>query len=195
MDKLPNFRFSFVFLWFVAAYLALVFAIFSVTFLSIAKQVTAQSQNFRLYAALPDSSVQIMDTIVKEDARAKIVADFFKDYDSPLQELAHTFIAVADKYNLDYRLLPAISMQESNGARRMINDSFNPFGYGIYGDKVLKFSSYEEAIERVGKGLRDDYLDQGLTTPDTIMAKYTPPALTKGGSWARGVSSFMIELR
>lgn len=195
MDKFANFKFSFVFLWFIAAYLALIFAIFSVTYLSSTRQFTSQSQNFKLYAALPETSIQVQDTIVKEDARAKIVADFFKGYNSPLQAFAQVFIQVADKYSLDYRLLPAISMQESNGGKKIINNSFNPFGYGIYDSNVLKFASYEEAIERVGKGLRNDYFDQGLTTPESIMAKYTPPALSKGGNWAKGVSSFMIELR
>ncbi len=99
------------------------------------------------------------------------------------------------KYGLDYKLLPSVAMQESNGGKKVIADSFNPFGYGIWGKQVKKFSSYEEAIERVGRGLREDYLDQGLDTPEKIMPKYTPPSVAKGGPWAKGVSSFMEELR
>jgi len=100
-----------------------------------------------------------------------------------------------DKYNLDYRLMPSIAMQESNGGKRVIKNSNNPFGYGIYGSLVLKFNSWEEGIERVGKGLREDYLNEGLTSPYAIMTKYTPSSVAKGNAWAKGVSSFMEELQ
>ncbi|MDO8618979.1 MAG: hypothetical protein Q7R49_03495 [Candidatus Daviesbacteria bacterium] len=181
-------------LWFGVAYLTLVVSLFILIFSSQTKQILPQQQNFRLYAALPDNSIQTFDTIVKEDARATIIANFFKDYHSPLSSFANEFITIADQYHLDYRLLPSIAMQESNGAKKIISNSFNPFGFGIYGDKVTRFTSYGEAIERVGRALRTDYLDQGLTTPETIMTKYTPPSLAKGGAWAKGVLSFMSEL-
>lgn len=163
-------------------------------FISQTRVVTPSTQNFRLYAALPESTLIDSDSIVREDARAKIIANFFKGYGSPLQAFSVEFIQVSDKYNLDYRLLPSISMQESNGAKKIITDSNNPFGYGIYGGKVMKFDSYADAIERVGRGIKEDYIDQGLKTPNEIMAKYTPPSLAKGGAWAKGVSSFMSEL-
>lgn len=187
-------------LWFVAAWFAttLTALIFSVTFsfyLSTAKKVTPVVQDFKLYAALPKTETEITSAIEHGDGRAKIIEDFFKGYNAPLSQYSHTFIEVADKYNLDWRLLPAISMQESNGGKRVIKNSYNPFGYGIYGDLVVKFPSWEHAIERVGKALREDYLNKGLKNPTQIMAKYTPPSLSQGGAWAKGVSIFMEELR
>lgn len=86
-------------------------------------------------------------------------------------------------------------MQESNGGKKVIEGSKNPFGYGIYGGSVLSFDSFADAIGRVGKALREDYLNKGLTKPEQIMAKYTPPSLALGGPWAKGVSTFMEELR
>ena len=86
-------------------------------------------------------------------------------------------------------------MQESNGGKKVINNSYNPFGYGIYGSLVIRFKSWEEAIERVGKALREDYLDKGFKNPYEIMVKYTPPSLAKEGAWAKGVTTFMEELR
>ena len=86
-------------------------------------------------------------------------------------------------------------MQESNGGKKVINNSHNPFGYGIYGGLVIKFASWDESIERVGRALREDYLNQGLKNPHQIMAKYTPPSLAKNGAWAKGVTTFMEELR
>lgn len=181
--------------WFGTAYLTLIISFISLLYISTEKLIRVQTQDFRLYAALPQKNVESQDKVGFTDARAKIVEDFFTGYKSILGDYADNFIKVADQYALDFRLLPSIAMQESNGGKRVIKDSHNPFGYGIYGGLVTKFSSWEEAIERVGKALRADYLDQGLHTPMQIMAKYTPPSLAKGGIWAKGVSSFMEELR
>ena len=197
MDK---FRFTQLNVWFVATWFAtsataLIFALSFSFYLSTARVIKPHVQNLNLYAALPKNEASISDNIEYADARAKIIEDFFKDYQSPLYLYSDVFIQVSDKYKLDYKLLPAISMQESNGGKRVIKNSYNPFGYGIYGTLVIKFASWEQSIEKVGKALREDYLNQGLKTPYQIMTKYTPPSLAKGGTWATGVSSFMEELR
>ena len=186
---------NFVACWFGMAAVALLFCLTLLIYLSTEKQVQPQNHNFKLYAALPESTTQTVDNITPADGRAKIVENFFKAYGSLLSDYDDNFIKVADKYKLDYRWLPAIAMQESLGGKKVIRDSYNPFGYGIYGSLVVKFSSWEEAIERVGKALREDYLNHGLNTPEKVMAKYTPPSLAKGGIWAKGVRSFMEELR
>ena len=185
----------FVAAWFSTAATTLIFSLVFTLYLSNVKLVKPTVQNFQLYAALPKSEAAITDEIGSADGRAKIIEDFFSIHKSPLSAHSNNFIQVADKYKLDYKLLPAISMQESNGGKKVIADSFNPFGYGIYGKMALKFPSWDEAIERVGRALREDYLNQGLKTPQQIMTKYTPPSLTKEGAWAKGVSSFMEELR
>ena len=161
-------------------------------------QNTPIKLQYRLYKSLPTNASpgnEPTATITKEDARALLIKNFFQSYDAPLSSQAQTFVKVADKYHLDYRLLPAIAMQESSGGKRLPEESFNPFGYGIYGDNVKKFTSYEEAIDIVGQGLKKNYIDLGLTTPDKIMPKYTPPSVEKGGPWAIGVNLFMEELR
>lgn len=181
--------------WFGASFTSLIFSILFTFYLSNPKIVNQTNQSFKLYAALPQNAIESDEFIDPQDARPKIIEDFFSRYKSPLASLSESFVKVADKYKLDYKLLPSIAMQESNGGKKVIADSFNPFGYGIYGKQVKKFASFEEAIERVGRGLREDYLDQGLNTPQKIMPKYTPPSVAIGGPWARGVSSFMEELR
>lgn len=186
---------GFVAAWFATSATAILFSIIFILYLTTPQMVKPSYQNFNLYAALPENENSVSDSIVFEDGRAKIIEDFFRKYKAPLADFSRTFIAVADKYQLDWRLLPAISMQESNGGKRVITESYNPFGYGIYGSLVVRFNSWDESIERVGKALRNDYLNQGLKNPNQIMAKYTPPSLEKGGAWAKGVSSFMEELR
>lgn len=181
--------------WFGASLISLFFSIGLLLYLSTERFVLAESQNFAAFAAVPSSSIHMRDGLTTADARAKIIENFFEDYKSPLSNYAQKFVEVSDKRGLDWRLLAAISMQESNGGKKVIEDSHNPFGYGIYKGLTLKFSSWEEAIERVGRGLREDYLDKGLKTPTQIMVKYTPPSAATGGTWAKGVIAFMEELR
>ncbi len=125
------------------------------------------------------------------DGRVANLKSFFRKYNSPLYDHADFIIKVSDEYNFDYRLLPAIAMQESGLCRVIPHNSYNCWGWGIYGDTITRFSSYEEAIETVAKGLKKYYIDKGLVTASAIMAKYTP---SSNGSWAHGVNTFLKAL-
>ena len=187
-----------VFSWYAANLCTLIFSLLLLIYISTPqKTAILTGPPYQKYQALPQALTlsynQTVD-ITKNDARVILIYDFFKEHNSPLANLADQFVKTADFYNLDFRLLPAIAMQESNGAKKIPKDSFNPFGYGIYGKKILRFNSFEEAINRVGRGLKEDYIDQGLTTPHQIMVKYTPPSLQKGGPWALGVTAFMEQI-
>ena len=144
-----------------------------------------------VFAALPEASGTLKTTINQEDARVTIVRDFFKKYKSALLPFAEDVVASADKYNLDFRLIPAIAMQESNICKKAPKDSYNCWGFGIYGKKVTRFDNYKEAIDTVTKTLSLQYKANGLETPDEIMKKYTPGS---NGSWAYGVNHFMNQL-
>lgn len=123
-----------------------------------------------------------------KDRRVAVLKTFFRKYDSPLYDHADFIVKVSDEYGLDYRLIPAISMQESTACKFIPHNSYNCWGWGIYGDKITRFNSYPDAIETIAKGLKKNYIDKGLTSPEQIMAKYTP---SSNGSWARGVSSVL----
>jgi len=133
-------------------------------------------------------------SISSSDARPAIVKNYLHRYNSPLEPYSQFLVTTADKYYLDYRLLPAIAQQESNLCKKIPENSHNCWGFGIYGDNVIRFDSYPQAIEIVAKTLKRDYIDQGLDTPEEIMAKYTPPSIEKGGPWAKAVSRFLSDL-
>lgn len=152
-------------------------------------------QTYQLFQALPEDQQLVTDEVGKTDARAQIIEHFFQNHGSPLAQFGDVFVQVAEENKLDHRLLPAIAMQESNGGKRVPEGTNNPFGFGIYGSKKLHFDSWEDAIQTVGKALREEYLNKGLNTPYEIMTKYTPPSVEKGGPWATGVTQFMSELR
>ena len=133
----------------------------------------------------------IDSTLKTADARPLIIKNYLNKYKSELEPYSQLIVDVSDKYSLDYRLLVAIAQQESNLCKRIPANSYNCWGFGIYGDKVTRFNSYPQALDKVAKTLKKEYFDKGLTTPEAIMAKYTPPSQ---GSWAAGVSSFLSEL-
>lgn len=173
----------------------LTFCIIYLSFLNFASKgpfASVLGANTVSYAALPDNQNVITDGVAPKDARVAIVADFFRKYNSPLLPYAQTVVADADKYNLDYRLIPAIAMQESNLCKKAPKDSYNCWGFGIYGKKVTKFSGYSQAIDTVTKTLATQYKNNGLETPQEIMARYTP---SSNGSWANSVTHFMNQLQ
>lgn len=125
------------------------------------------------------------------DGRVANLKNFFRQYNSVLFDYSEHIVKISDKYSFDYRLLPAIAMQESTLCHAIPPGSHNCWGWGIYGDTVTKFNSYPEAIETVAKGLRENYINEGRVTASQIMQKYTP---SSNGSWARAVNLVMKYL-
>jgi hypothetical protein len=162
---------------------------------SVKSNLLTLSKNPRVaYAALPPASGSLKMDVTAQDARVAVVRDFFKHYKSDLLPYAQTIVDTADKYNLDYRLIPAIAMQESNLCNKLtgkLKDSHNCWGFGVYGKNVTKFDNYADAINTVTKTLAVQYKAKGLETPDQIMTKYTPGS---NGSWAKSVNYFMNQL-
>lgn len=129
------------------------------------------------------------------DARPQIVANFLERYHSPLtpyDQFGQFLVDLADEYDLDFRLLPAIAMQESNLCKKIPEGSFNCLGFGIHAKGTLMFDSFEANFSRAAKEIRANYVDQGRVTPELIMAKYTPHS---NGSWANSVKQWMAEMR
>ena len=153
---------------------------------------TGNSNHKVAFAALPSAENVFGSQIIAKDARIEMVRQFFQKYKSPLEPYAQNVVEDADKYGLDFRLLPAIAMQESNLCQKIIVDSYNCWGFGIYGKKVTRFESYPEAIDTVTKTLVKNYQKAGLNSPEEIMSKYTP---SNNGSWAYSVNYFMNTLR
>lgn len=96
----------------------------------------------------PVTKVEVsIEDIRKQKAEA--IDTYFKERSMPLEGTGMTFVLVAEKYGLDWRLLPAIGVRESSGGKAACG--YNPFGWGSC--KLHNFGSYEEAIEALGKNL------------------------------------------
>src|SRR3989338_11069454 len=65
------------------------------------------------YEAIPDRGSTTEVKVSASEARVDVLRQFLGRYNSPLEEYSEYIVETSDKYNLDYRLLPAIAMQES----------------------------------------------------------------------------------
>ena len=111
--------------------------------------------------------------------------------------------AIAEEYGLDPNLLASIMALETGwGTSSAIKNYNNP---GSMMDpssnwmSLKHYSSLEEGIRAVAKNLKENYIDQGLTTISSIGAKYCPvgaandPNGTNSG-WVPSVTSIYNQL-
>lgn len=115
--------------------------------------------------------------------KRKAMTEVLKRYDAPLLTEVDSFLEACSTYNLDCYLLPSISGVESTFGRFMLPGTYNPFGWGR---GILAFSSFNQTIMTVGKGLRENYIDKGADTVDKIGRIYC-----EGDTWSGKVKFFM----
>jgi hypothetical protein len=145
-----------------------------------------------IFASLPETRLETQTSFKTADARAEIVRQYLAKHKSDLEPYSELIVQLADQYNFDYRWLVAIAQQESNLCEKIPENSFNCWGWGIYGDKVTRFESYEDALNSIAPQFKQTFLkDEHLKDPYQVMEKYTPPS---DGSWAFGVLQFFKEL-
>lgn len=127
-----------------------------------------------------------------KDIRVIVLEKYLQQYKSPLVNYASDLVSTADRWGIDYTILPAIALQESGGCKRIPQDSYNCWGYGIYQDKVTKFTSYQEAMDQVAKTIKLSYINNGLTNPTLVEDKWAPPS---GGLWSFAVNFFISQIK
>lgn len=199
VDEKPSFSFLrnllFVIIFFTLTPITLGVSLFSLFSLenNLGTEITKlPSSGIKVYASLPNEFPTVSGKVTARDARIELVGNYLRKYKSPLVGLEGYLVEKADEYGLDFRLIPAIGQQESNLCKVIPADTYNCWGWGIHSKGTLGFQSYEEAIDAVMKGIKKQYIDKGLTTPDTIWKKYTPQS--PDGAWADGVNQFMMDM-
>lgn len=124
----------------------------------------------------------------KLDERANVLFDYLASYNSPLQYHAQDFVDAADQFGLDWRMLPAIAGVESTFGKN-IPGGYNAWGWGVYGNQAIYFKSWRDGIFAIAKGLRENYLNRGLTDPYSINRAYAASPV-----WGGKVTYFMNNL-
>lgn len=145
-----------------------------------------------IYASDKSVLPQVETKIESSDARVEIIRQYLNKYNSPLEPYSKLLVETADKYDLDFRLLVAIAHQESALCKIIPENSYNCWGWGIHSRGTLRFTSFEEGIETVSKGLRNEYLNKGYVTVDEIMDKWVPHSPER--AWSKAVNHFIQNM-
>lgn len=121
------------------------------------------------------------------DPRKEILKKFLEFYRSPLSVYASYFVQISDKYEIDWKLIPAITGVESSFGKYLPSNSYNAYGWN---NGKYVFKNWEESIEKVTFSLKEKYINQGLDSPYKIGPIYAPPSPT----WAKKVVYFMDKI-
>lgn len=123
-------------------------------------------------------ALSILSSAYESDDRATSIDAYLSG--TALEGYGSTFVAAAEAYGLDARLLPAISMVESTGGSNCFL-SHNAWGYGRY-----SWSSWEEAIWGVAAGISSGYGSDA--TPESMEGVYC------AAPWGSKVRSCMSQI-
>jgi len=111
-------------------------------------------------------------------------------YNSPLINEVDSFLVACMSYGINCYLLPAISGVESTFGRFYLPGTHNPFGWG---GGYMYFDTWQDCFLAVAKGLRENYIDQGLTSVEMIGPVYAPPSTTWSGKVVMFMNIFAME--
>ena len=126
--------------------------------------------------------------------KANAVDAYFKERGMPLMGMGMKMVTEAEKNDLDWRLLAAISVRESTGGKNeCIKVPNNSFGWGSC---KIGFKSNESAIETVARNLGGNNPKTahyyGNKTTIQILRTYNPPSIVP--KYAEQVLSIMDKI-
>lgn len=156
-------------------------------FLSLASPVKADliaGQSADMYYTKTQAKLykDSQDFFIKKRA----IKSYLLKRQAPLADSTDAFIQACQEYGFDCYLLPAIAGVESSFGLYTSPNSNNPFGWGR---GLIPFTSFDEAIMKVGKGLKENYIDKGAVTVEEIGRIYC-----EGNTWAGKVNYFMKQI-
>lgn len=130
---------------------------------------TNKVQAYEAYTAPDPSTLSVVDTI-SDDVRVNKLKSYLKENDSPLSDYAQVIVDQADKYDIGWTKLVAISAIESNYGTKIKPGSHNAWGIMINGE-VHSFESWTEGIEYTSKLLSSKYKELEM---EAIKGRYCP---------------------
>lgn len=146
----------------------------------------AQSTVATYQPLIADESTTVASVVAKPDDRAERLRKYLESKRSPMASSAEALVEIADKYDLDWTLLPAIAGLESQYGLYVPVNSYNPYGWN---NGRMNFVSWAAASETVAHGIRTRYEPTGEVTAWKIGSRY---AASK--TWAVRVVKFQAQI-
>jgi hypothetical protein len=170
---------------------------YAVDQLTLHSGVTRESvDKYNIFSAQPLVLGTSTINLYGMDSRAKKIEGVFRAYNCPMRGTGEFIVEQADKNGIPYWIIPAIAFQESMCGKitpeRAGVESYNAWGWAVYGGNAKFFNNYEHGIKVVSEYMSNRFFKQGITEPCDIMRIYTPPSK---GSWCRGVNYFGDKIK
>ncbi len=168
-----------------------IFAFLSSLMLMPHKAKPLDTRRYAIYSSKPLTLQTSSTYIYSKDSRAQRINEVFKMYNCPLEGLGDVFVYEADKNNIPWWLVASVSFQESGCGKKTPKvggvESYNAWGWGVYGGMAFSFDNWVRGIETVSKYFNEKFYSKGIEDTCEIMKIYTPPS---NGSWCEGVNHF-----
>ena len=147
---------------------------------------------YSIFSSKPLTALASSTNLFGGDPKVATLEKIFDAYNCPLKGYGKTFVKEAEKHGIPYWLVAAIAFQESSCGKitpkiESGEETYNAWGWGVWGKHVKSFESWEDGIITVSRYLGDNFFNRGVTDTCEIMKIYTPPS---DGSWCRGVNYF-----
>lgn len=151
---------------------------------------------YNIFSAEPLTIEATTTYLYGMDSRAKKVDGVFKAYGCPMYGTGEYIVEQADKNGIPYWIVASIAFQESLCGKHTPEkagvESYNSWGWAVYGGNAKFFKSYEHGIKVVSEYLSNRFFKRGITDTCDIMRVYTPPS---NGAWCRGVNFFAEKIQ
>ena len=176
--------------WFGSTFIVLLITLFTLflSFTNIKPHVTDKYSIFSAKPLVLGASTFSLDSV---DARSAMLDNVFEKFNCPLLGMGRVFVEEADKNNIPFWLTASVAFQESSCGKNTPTkdgvESYNAWGWGVYGENVRMFDNWEQGISTVTEYLNNRFYKQGIIEPCEIMKIYTPAS---DGSWCSGVEFF-----
>lgn len=138
---------------------------------------------------ISDPSAKPIALVASVDERPTILKGYLNSKHSPAAESASFFVSEADRLNLDWRLVAAISGVESTFCKHIPTGSYNCWGWGVFTGQQdgIHFADWNDGITKVSEGLRYKYIDKGANTIEEIGRIYAAsPVWASKVKWMYG---------
>jgi len=170
----------------------------SIPFRTVKNQPVLSPIPDKVYAAeVTPSSTPIIKTLSPEElkeSRIKKTYEYLSKLGSPLAPHAKYIVAMADKYDIPWTLVTAISGKESTYGKNIKPDSYNAWGimkFDASGNRSIRmFASWENGIEFASRLLSENYRKN---MNKAIQEKYCP-SIECSDTWVSDVTNFQESI-
>jgi len=125
------------------------------------------------------------------DVRVMKLQKYLESVGSTMAGDAEHFVSEADRLGLDWKLVAAIAGNESYFGKLIPYNSYNAWGWAVWTgtNYGANFENWKDGITTVSEGLKENYVDDGLTTVEQIGERYAADP-----QWSQKVNHFLADI-